>query len=102
LAFEIYRITNKFPKNELYGLTSQLRRAVLSVPPNIAEGYSRRGDKELSRFINIAIGSLAEVEYLLRFSRRLGYINEQEYLEIEVLRDEVGKMIWGFYKKIKN
>jgi len=71
LAIEIYRITKTFPKDELYGMTSQLRRAGISITTNIVEGYSRKGDKELARFINSAIGYLAEVEYLLEFSDKL-------------------------------
>jgi len=100
LAFEIYKLTKKFPKDEVYGLTSQLRRAVLSIPTNIVEGYARKGDKELARFISIAIGSMAEAEYLLDFSKRLGYINDQDYSKIENLRDQVGKLLWNFYKKV--
>ena len=99
-ALVIYRITRHFPKDELYGLISQLRRAALSVPTNIVEGYARKGDKELSRFINIAIGSLAEVEYLLSFSRRLEYLTEDAYQEAETLRNEVGRLLWSFYKKL--
>ncbi len=100
LALVIYRVTRYFPKDELYGLTSQLRRAALSVPTNIVEGYARKGDKELSRFITIAIGSLAEVEYLLSFSRRLEYLTEDAYQEVETLRNEVGRLLWSFYKKL--
>lgn len=100
LAFAVYRITKKYPKDEIYGLTSQLRRAALSVPTNIVEGYARKGDKELARFVNIAIGSLAETEYLLDFSRRLGYITEMDFETIDNLREEVGKLLWNFYKKI--
>ena len=76
LAIEIYHITSTFPKDELYGMISQLRRAAISIPTNIVEGYARKGDKELARFINIAIGSLAEVEYLIEFSKKLEYLNE--------------------------
>jgi len=100
LAFEIYKITKDFPKNEMYGLTSQIRRAVLSIPTNIVEGYARKGDKELARFVNIALGSMTETEYLLNFSMRLGYLNEQEYNRIEALRGEVGRLLWSFYKKV--
>ena len=77
----------------MYGLTSQIRRAALSIPTNIVEGYARKGDKELSRFINIAIGSMAETEYLLDFSRRPGYLRETEYTRIESVRAEVGKLL---------
>jgi len=100
LVIEIYKITKSFPKEEIYGLTSQLRRAALSIPTNIVEGYTRKGDKELSRFISIAIGSMAETEYLLDLSKRLGYMKENEFKNVEVLRDEVGKLLWTFYKKI--
>ena len=99
-ALEVYRITRHFPKDEIYGLTSQLRRAALSVPTNIVEGYARKGDKELARFVNIAIGSLAEAEYLLYFSRKLEYITHDDYSKAEVLRNEVGRLLWSFYRKL--
>jgi four helix bundle protein len=100
LALKIYKITCNFPKDETYGLTSQLRRAALSIPTNMVEGYSRKGDKELARFVNISIGSLAEVEYLLSFARRLGYFSDGDYEKIEILRAEVGSLLWSFYKKV--
>ncbi|MFZ2196372.1 MAG: four helix bundle protein [Thermodesulfovibrionales bacterium] len=100
LAFEIYRMTKKFPKDEMYGITSQLRRAALSVPTNIVEGYARKGDKELSRFVSISIGSLAEVEYLLTFARRLGYFTDRDYIIADALRSETGSLLWTFYKKV--
>jgi len=84
----------------MYGLTSQLRRAALSVPTNIVEGYARKGDKELSRFVNIAIGSLAEVEYLLDVSRKLGYMTQDAHSKADTLRNEVGRLLWSFYKKL--
>ena len=84
----------------MFGIISQIRRAALSVPTNIVEGYARKGDKELARFVTIAIGSLAETEYLLSFARRLGYLTEKEYDTAEALRGEVGKLLWSFYKKL--
>jgi len=102
LAIEVYKVTKGFPKDEIYGLTSQLRRAVLSIPTNIVEGYARKGDKELARFVNIAIGSMTETEYLLDFSKRLGYISENEYNRIDEIRGEAGKLLWSFYKKISS
>ena len=78
-----------------------MRRAVLSIPTNIVEGYARNGDKELARFLSIAIGSMAEIEYLLSFSNRLGYLKDSEYARVENMRDEVGKLLWKFYKKIE-
>ena len=101
LAIEVYKVTKLFPKDEIYGITSQIRRAALSIPTNIVEGYSRKGDKELARFINIAIGSMAETEYLLDFSRRLGYLGSADYQRIEKLRTAVGKLLWNFYKKVQ-
>jgi len=68
LALEVYRLTENFPKSEQYSLTSQLKRAVLSIPTNIVEGYNRKSKREFAYFIDIALGSLAEVEYLLDFS----------------------------------
>lgn len=100
-AFEVYSITRLFPKHEIFGITSQLRRAALSVPLNIVEGYSRKGDKELARFVNIAIGSLAEAEYLIDFSLRLGYIKNSDFEKLEFLKNELSKKLWSFYKRVK-
>jgi four helix bundle protein len=102
LAVNVYKATKKFPKDELYGITSQVRRAALSIPTNIVEGYARKGDKELARFVNIAIGSAAETEFLLNFSYRLGYLTEQEYKQLEALQSEVGKVLWSFCKKVSS
>ena len=74
LVLSVYRMTTGFPQNERYGLTSQLRRAALSVPTNIAEGSKRLAPKEYSRFINIAEASLAETEYLIMVGRDLGHV----------------------------
>jgi four helix bundle protein len=101
LAFRIYQITKEFPKEEIYGITSQLRRAALSIPTNIVEGYSRKGDRELSHFINICLGSLAETKYLLYFSYRLNYINSGEYMELKAGYEELGKKLWKFYEAVQ-
>ena len=69
LALELYRATDTWPRSERFGLTIQMRRAALSVPTNIAEGAAKRGSREFRRFLDIALGSLAELSYLLRFSR---------------------------------
>ncbi len=100
LAKLIYEETRKFPKEEIYGITSQLRRAALSVPVNIVEGTGRQGKKELKQFVNIALGSLAETEYLVEFSVGLGYFDTETYNKIESLRKEVGCLLWGFYKSL--
>jgi four helix bundle protein len=100
LAFQVYIVTRNFPKEEIFGITSQIRRAALSVPTNIVEGYGRQGRKELRQFANIALGSLAEVRYLLDFSLRLQYLNEIHHKALQDLADEVGKLLWKFYKSL--
>ena len=97
LAYQVYLETKKFPKEEIYGITSQLRRAALSIPTNLVEGTGRQGRKELKRFINIALGSLAETEYLLDFSLRLGYFPVELHKRLQDLRQEVGNLLWKFY-----
>ncbi|MDI6891260.1 MAG: four helix bundle protein [Thermodesulfovibrionales bacterium] len=99
LAFHIYKITESFPKAETFGLTSQIRKAVLSIPTNIVEGYARKSRKELTHFVSIALGSLAETEYLLEFSKRLGYC-KTDVSQVEALVDEVGKLLWSFYRSL--
>jgi four helix bundle protein len=100
LAYKVYVETKVFPKEELYGITSQLRRAALSVPLNIVEGVGRQGKAELRQFANIALGSLAEAEYLLDFSRRLGYLKAESYKLLQDLCEEVGRLLWKFYKSL--
>lgn len=99
LALMVYKLTDDFPQREMFGLTNQIRRAVLSIPVNIVEGYGRRSKQELSRFIDIARGSLAETEYLLEFSQQVGYIN-QDISNIKSLIEEVGKLLWSFQRKL--
>ena len=96
-ALEIYRETDRWPREERFGLTIQLRRAVLSAPANIAEGASKRGTREFRRFLDIALGSLAEASYLLRFSRDYGLLSEQAWVELEAIRDEAGRLTWSLY-----
>lgn len=92
--------TQNFPRREIYGITSQLRRASLSVPTNLVEGMGRGSQKELIRFTNIALGSLAETEYLLEFSVRLGHLSQAQFKELEKLRSNVGAKLWSFYKTL--
>ncbi len=101
LALRVYKATKTFPKDELYGLTSQLRRAALSVPANIVEGYSWRGDKELTRFIDIALGSLAETKYLLHFAHALEYLRDAEYDALAEEGETLGRKLWKFYTKVR-
>jgi len=100
LAFKVYNATKAFPKEELYGITSQIRRSCLSVPTNIVEGYSRKGDKELSRFVSISLGSLAETKYLLHFSNRFNYLDDKTYRDLKEGYEILGKKLWRFYERI--
>jgi four helix bundle protein len=93
LVKDVYLLTASFPKAELYGLTSQLRRAAVSVPANIAEGYSRRGIPDYVNFINIAVGSLAEVETLLILAEDLNYTAPS--LQLKKILDEAQKVLFG-------
>ncbi|MBN2483726.1 MAG: four helix bundle protein [Candidatus Omnitrophica bacterium] len=97
LAKQVYMITKQFPKEEIYGITSQLRRAALSIPTNIVEGTGRQGKRELNQFANVALGSLFETEYLLEFSKEMNYLRDEEYTNIEKARKQVGSLLWKFY-----
>lgn len=99
LAYLVYNFTKDFPRYELFGLVSQMRRSALSVPANIAEGYAHYGKKEKSRFYEIANCSLTELEYYIYFSyERLDYIDKKEHDELSGLRNEVGKMLNGLIR----
>jgi four helix bundle protein len=83
LTLKLYKITSDFPKEELYGLSSQIRRAAASIPTNISEGCGRNSDKEFNQFLNIALGSANETEYLLILSKDLNYINNEIFENLE-------------------
>jgi len=100
LALAIYRATDRFPKHELYGLTSQLRRAAFSVAANIVEGVAKRGNGEFRRFLDISIGSLAEISYATLLAKDLGLLEPQQASEIESRREHASKLIWGLYKSV--
>ena len=102
LVSEIYKITCEFPEEEKFGLINQIRRAAISVPSNIAEGSARNSDKENLRFIDIACGSLAELETQLLISVQLGYceMNKTQIL-IEKI-DNIGRMLSGLKKHLRN
>lgn len=99
LALEIYIITKKFPKDELYSLTSQIRRASTSITLNIVEGYGRLSKEEFKRFLKISLGSTNETKTLLEFSKDLNYINEKEYIDIKNRYEILSKMIYSMIKK---
>ena len=101
LAKRIYQVTQKFPNEERFGLTSQLRRAAVSVPSNLAEGHARFGAGEFSRFLSIAMGTVAELETQILLSQELGYIKEALTLELLAELDAIGKMLRGLAKSIE-
>ena len=97
---QVYRLTKSFPPDERFGLTSQLRRAALSVPTNIAEGSKRQTNPEYARFLNIAEGSLAETEYLLMVSRDLGYLPAAITKPVLAEAEEIARMLNGLRNKV--
>ncbi|MBU9888253.1 MAG: four helix bundle protein [Candidatus Omnitrophica bacterium] len=100
LAFLIYKATESFPRDETYGVRSQMRRAALSVPTNLVEGNGRQNRKEFKQYVNIALGSLSEIEYLLDFALKLGYVGSEQHRAIFETRDQVGGLLWKLYKSI--
>ena len=101
LLKQVYQITDKFPEREKYNVISQLRRSMLSIPLNIAEGYGRQSKDDFKRFLKISLGSSNEVEALLDISKDLKYITENEYKEVSKENDEIGKMIYRTIEKWK-
>lgn len=90
---EIYKLTEDFPKNEIFGLTSQIRRAAVSVPSNISEGHSRRSSLDYLQFLKISRGSLAELETQLLISKNLRYVSEENYVNFDEKIIELSKML---------
>ena len=101
LALLIYQLTKSFPKEELFGITSQLRRAALSVALNIVEGHARYNKKEFCRFLLISLGSLAETEYLIDFCYKQNLISSEQHNQISQIRQETGNLIWKLYQSQK-
>ena len=100
LVLETYKLIDKFPQKEMYALSDQLRRAIVSVPSNIAEGLSRSSDKEKSYFLDIAYGSLMEAHCQLEIAQDLRYITNEEFIAIEQKIDEEAAIIAGVRKKM--
>lgn len=96
LVTAIYKITEKFPKSEIFGLTSQMRRAAVSIPANLAEGYARKHRAEYLQFVRIAFGSGAELETHLDIAKNLGYVDQKDTTEAEALLGEVMRMLNKF------
>lgn len=101
LAVAIYKMTNVFPREEIYGLTSQIRRASVSIAANIAEGCGRSGQAELARFLLIAAGSASELEYHLLLSRDLELLHNDDYEKLSGDVVEVKRMLASFVSKLK-
>lgn len=100
LTIKIYTITQSFPKTELYGLTSQMRRSAASVPTNITEGCGRNSIPELKRFLAIASGSLAELHYQLILSHELNYLSDQSFEELTNEAVQIKKMLYTYSEKL--
>ncbi|HEY9431548.1 MAG TPA: four helix bundle protein [Blastocatellia bacterium] len=101
LVVETYKVSRDFPKEELYGLTSQMRRAAMSVPANIAEGQGRRLSGEFIHFLGNARGSLLELDTHLEIALRLGYIEQKMYQPVQDQIQEVGRILNGLIRSIK-
>lgn len=101
LTLASYRCTAEFPKQEIYGLTSQIRRCSASVAANIAEGCGKRGNAEFQRFLNIAAGSASELEYHFLLAKDLGFLSAEEYKKLDESVVEVKRMLAGLMKKVQ-
>src|SRR3989442_14693535 len=100
LTIATYRITNSFPKAELYGLVSQARRAAFSVAANLAEGSAKRGPREFRRYLDIALGSLTELKYALLFSRDAGLLLREHWESLDELRRRAGFLLWRLHRSL--
>lgn len=97
----VYRITNRFPNYERFGLTSQFQRAAVSIPANIAEGYKKMGKADKLRFLNIAQGSLEECRYYIILSKDLGYITDNDASQMSIIIEDTSRLLNAYGKKIK-
>jgi four helix bundle protein len=102
LTTEIYNVTNGFPKEEIYGLTNQIRRASVSIASNIAEGASRKGKIEFVQFLSIAQGSLAELKTQLVISNKINHLNDKDFESLINSLDEISKMLGALKRSISN
>ncbi len=102
LALQVYQVTQRFPKEEVYGLTSQFRRAAVSIPANIAEGFVKPSEADKLRFYNISQGSLEECRYYILLAKDLGYVPEDVFNCLKNLTNEVSRLLNAYMKGIKN
>ena len=98
---EVYKATERFPKEEKFGLTSQVRRAAVSIPANIAEGAGRKSSKEFAHLLSNSQGSASEVDTELLIASRLGYFENSRYTELRAALDEIGRMLTGLYRQVQ-
>ncbi len=101
LSKEVYLLTDNYPKEELFGLTAQMRRSAVSIPSNIAEGRSRNTRKDFIQFLHIALGSASELETQIEIAKQLPKTQKFSYKNVDILVNEVSKMIMGMIKKLK-
>jgi four helix bundle protein len=101
LVLSVYRATESWPARELYGLTSQARRAAFSIAANISEGVAKRGRREFRRVLDIALGSTSELSYVLRVARDLALFSESNWERLESQRDLAGKLLWRLYESVR-
>ena len=101
MAVDIYTMVKGLPREELYGLSDQMRRAAVSVPSNIAEGHQRSSTRDYIRFLNIAKGSLGEIETQIILCKRLGYIGDNKQMELLLRCEEIGKMLSGLITNLQ-
>lgn len=102
LVILTYRLTGQFPKEELFGLSSQMRRAAVSIPSNIAEGHGRNSDKELIRFLFISLGSASELETQILLSNKLDFLNEEGFNQLNELNNEIIRMLVALIRSKNN
>ena len=100
-AVDVYRVTRLFPREEVYGLTSQIRRAAVSLPSNIAEGHARNTDPAFANHLDIALGSAAELETQLTIAREVGYLSVPEHQRLCAELTEITRMIYGLLNKVR-
>lgn len=101
LVKEIFILTNEFPKSELYGLISQIRRAAVAIPSNIAEGYGRKSAKEYAQFYSIAYGSALELETQIIIAKELHFVEKERFIKVEKLLEEILRMLNSMTAKMK-
>jgi four helix bundle protein len=100
LVLEIYRVTSLFPSEEKFGLVSQMRRCSVSIPSNIVEGYARKNRRENANFVNIAFGSGTELETQIIISKKLQFISNEEWIKVDILLDEVLRMLYKYRESL--